>query len=129
MMTSHSKGYRAQDKLIFDNLIKAEDALGFYCFTYMIADKYMQSLFSSFNPGEISANKEKCRHLSEKGFVLYSELCRQIKQLCHNQDPAVYEYTSELEWYEKQAVAHRLDLEEVEFISKTTKDIEDANTP
>ncbi|MCG7985026.1 MAG: ERF family protein [Candidatus Thiodiazotropha lotti] len=61
------RGYTANQKLTFDNLIKDNDSLALRVLELTVDEDVMKGLFNSFPPGQKSKGKERCRELCATG--------------------------------------------------------------
>jgi len=73
----------------FDSFIEANsDGLGFVCFSATTGDDVMSALFSSFEKGKISSNKEIVRKLQREGMAVLNNAVVQIQEAISNNDPS-----------------------------------------
>ena len=83
----------------FDNFIADnDDGLGFVCFSATAGNDVMSSLFSSFEKGSISSNKEIVRKLQREGQAILNTAVQQIREhIASNDSSGLLEVIAEFE--------------------------------
>lgn len=80
------KAYTDAQKVLFDKAIKKKDARSFWALKEVSAEEAYMSLFSSFEPGTVTRNKEVCRKLESEGAQKWNELIENIQGMIKDED-------------------------------------------
>ena len=79
--TYEEKAYTDAQKTIFDKAIKKKDARAFWALKEVSAEEAYMALFSSFEPGTVTRNKEVCRKLEADGAQKWNKLVENIQPM------------------------------------------------
>lgn len=78
--------YSDEQKAHFDHIIEKEDAYEYVLFTQSLPTETINGLFNSFEKGNKTKGKEKCRELSKKGFEILGDLKIRADEYCLGND-------------------------------------------
>lgn len=84
--TYEEKPYTDIQKKIFDNAIKKKEARSFWALKEVSAEEAYMALFSSFEPGTVTRNKDVCRKLEPDGAQHWNKLIQNIQRMIKAED-------------------------------------------
>lgn len=114
--------YTDEQKGMFDELLAAKDAFGYFCYIQTMPEVIRKGLYNSFEHDKTKM-KELCRILSTEGAEKMQNTIDTIKSMIDKDDPAVIEITDEMEIYEKQIVIKQLRKGDIDYLSKLSKGV------
>jgi len=78
--------YTKEQKEYFDQMVEQEDSYNFMIFSQTVDQEVYTSLFNSFEKGEKTANKNKCREMTKKGFEELDDMKLKADDFCLGND-------------------------------------------
>lgn len=115
--------YTDEQKAIFDDLLLANDARGFYCYSLTLPEAIRIGLARAAEKGEKTKRLKQCRALEKAGAEAMDEVVIEIQGRIDADDPSVIELTDEMEHYEKAVVIKRLREGDVKYLSKLAQGV------
>ena len=70
--------YTAEQKKTFDTLLETGEGLPFWLFLQTVTDEAKVALMNSFEKGQITKNKDKCRKMETEGSAKFAEYVEQL---------------------------------------------------
>ena len=103
------KAYTATQKAIFDKAINDTDALSLWALKEVSGEEAYMALFSSFEPGTVTRNKDICRKLEADGAKEWAVHVDNFQGMIESEDAmGLAEEVEGLENHEKKYLALRL---------------------
>jgi len=115
--TYEAPEYTDLQKNQLDELLEADNALGFVCFSKTVGNDVMSALNGSFVKGTISQAKAKMKKLDHEGWNVLRDYAEQVKSGIESEDNmAIGQLIDEMEPVEKKLLAGLLTQTEIAYL-------------